>query len=489
MNQMMSRKIFQVLILLSLMLLSCVLGPSVTAQDERYELGKRLQRFELAWQTADPAGRKRAVLPVSTAVSLFFSLRLRDAGVSLDEALQAVRTEQPATEFQTFALSRKLILVRRVIDGKTEQLKVSLSAFYKATEIEGDQALLQLQFTGEQTGDLQTVNIPLQQARDGRSVSVVEWPADDYAVEATLIDGDQQVVVANSLLSLVEDLESRVERLKQVLDDKSHPVKSQWSPTDRATFRELLRRVESVMLGESMEIDYPCQRMLATCEAMLDHPDQCAAMLRDRASKHDQWMALVDSKKQVVVRLRAPADATQPMPVLFAFHGAGGSENMFFETYGAGRLVELARQRGWLVVAPGQSLFGMNLDTEQMLGVLENYFPIDRKRVFLVGHSMGAAQVMRQVALHPQLPRAVVTLGGGGRIAKAADLPKIPWFTGAGEFDFGKPGTKALTQSLKQADLPVQYHEYSDVEHMVIVQAALDDVFQFLDIVSHGKSD
>ncbi len=32
-------------------------------------------------------------------------------------------------------------------------------------------------------------------------------------------------------------------------------------------------------------------------------------------------------------------------------HGAGGSENMFFETYGAGRLVDLAVERGWGVIS------------------------------------------------------------------------------------------------------------------------------------------
>ncbi len=74
---------------------------------------------------------------------------------------------------------------------------------------------------------------------------------------------------------------------------------------------------------------------------------------------------------------RTEADGNVPgnVRVLFAFHGAGGSENMFFETYGAGRLVELAAARGWIVVAPRQSLMGgIGLTAEQQLEVLSAHF-------------------------------------------------------------------------------------------------------------------
>lgn len=58
-------------------------------------------------------------------------------------------------------------------------------------------------------------------------------------------------------------------------------------------------------------------------------------------------------------------------------------------------------ERGSLVVAPRQGLFGRALDVEEMLELFGDSFEIDTSRVFLVGHSMGAGQVAKQVELDP----------------------------------------------------------------------------------------
>jgi predicted esterase len=116
-----------------------------------------------------------------------------------------------------------------------------------------------------------------------------------------------------------------------------------------------------------------------------------------------------------------------------------------------------------------------------MLTALEQQFPIDRQRVMLVGHSMGAAQVIRQASTRPELFRAAAVLGGGNAVRNAGRLKGLAWYSAAGELDFGKNGAAALARSLKTADIPVTYKEYANVEHMTIVQAALDDVFAFMD--------
>ena len=57
----------------------------------------------------------------------------------------------------------------------------------------------------------------------------------------------------------------------------------------------------------------------------------------------------------------------------------------------------------------------------------------------------------------------------------------VRFFVAAGDRDFGRPRAKSLAETLRNLDCRVEYREYSDVEHMVIVQAALRDVFVFLD--------
>ena len=160
---------------------------------------------------------------------------------------------------------------------------------------------------------------------------------------------------------------------------------------------------------------------------------------------------------------------------------AGGSENMFFETYGAGRLVELASQRGWIVVTPRHPLLGMPLSYREIIEGLSHFYAIDSRRVFLVGHSMGAAEVVRQVSLEPDPPQAAVAVGGGGGAKDTDAVKATPWLVAAGELDFGRGGAKSLADRLEKLKSRVEYREYPDVEHMVIMQAALDDVFAFLD--------
>jgi acetyl esterase/lipase len=60
----------------------------------------------------------------------------------------------------------------------------------------------------------------------------------------------------------------------------------------------------------------------------------------------------------------------------------------------------------------------------------------------------------------------------------------VPWFVGAGEADFGRRGAEGLAARLAAAGTRVERKLYPDVEHMVVVQAALDDVFAFLDGVA-----
>jgi predicted esterase len=162
-----------------------------------------------------------------------------------------------------------------------------------------------------------------------------------------------------------------------------------------------------------------------------------------------------------------------------AYHGAGGSENMFFESYGAGGLIDRCMQNGWSVIAPRQTLLGPGMELDALLDELQVHLPFDPSRVFVVGHSMGAAQAISQVSKHADRVRAVAAIGGGGSSTKSDALLKIPFFVAAGEKDFGLPRAKALAATLKSYGAKVAFEEVKDVEHMVIVQAVLSEIEQF----------
>ena len=255
--------------------------------------------------------------------------------------------------------------------------------------------------------------------------------------------------------------------------------------TVAATLRDETRLIRSLSQGRLQEADFPILSRLQFCEALASDTFDPANVMKSVAGKSDVWMTLAKGTKTASTRLRFPASLEKPIPVLFVFHGAGGSENMFFETYGAGRVIREAEKRGWLVVSPGQGLLGLSLGLSDMLDALEPFAKLDRSRIMVLGHSMGAAQVMTQVQKHATLPIAAIALGGGSRMAvkDASQAPKARWFVAAGEQDFGRSGARQLHRSLTDAGIQSQYKDYPEVEHLVIVQAAIDDSFKFLDDV------
>jgi predicted esterase len=444
------------------------------AQEVRAELGRRLARFETAWQEADPATRALAVNPMEEAVRCFFSLQLGTAAKRLDEAWCAVRGGTAADDAERHVASRAVVIDPRLADVGEARLAVGLPALYDAPPRPAG-ARIELAIADATGRQLATT------ARDWTADSI-DWdlgalPEGDHTLTVTCAVGDRQIACATRGLSRVARLAERGAALERAA--RGWPEGA--DKTAHATVAATADLVEALADSRQQETDYPVARMVALAEGLVAGGDGAIAAA---ARAHDVWLTLATAAGQVPVRLRAPETAAGALPVLFLLHGAGGSENMFFETCGAGRAARLGVERGWLVVAPRQGILGLGLDVDGMLEALAVHFPIDRSRVFLVGHSMGAVQTSRQVAKHPGLVAAAVGLGGGGTVSKDEAARRVPWFIAAGAHDFGKRGAEALAKQLTAAGSAVTYREIPDVEHMVIVQAALDEVFSFLDGVA-----
>ena len=210
----------------------------------------------------------------------------------------------------------------------------------------------------------------------------------------------------------------------------------------RATIGEHVELFKKCTSEFSQETDFPIQQMMEIDEQLTVAGCDWKSIIHRAAEGQDIWLTLAEGRRRAPVRLRCPPNRKGPLPVLFLLHGMGGSENMFFETYGAGGAVKAGLARGWLVVAPRQGLTGLPLDSAEMLTELEAFFEIDRANVFFLGHSMGAAQVIRQTELHPELPRAAAAIGGGAVARNAGKIANVPWFVAAGEFDFGRAGAQ-----------------------------------------------
>jgi predicted peptidase len=195
------------------------------------------------------------------------------------------------------------------------------------------------------------------------------------------------------------------------------------------------------------------------------------------------WLDIPSNHGSTPTRVFIPEQAKngKPLPVVVALHGAGGSENLFFDAYGYGLIARLAKERGWMVVAPRAGwLFDGPPPAAGIVDELAKVYPIDKQRVFLVGHSMGAMQAMKLAQESPGRFAAIAALGGGGAVNKPDLFKDLPVFVGCGKDDFLLSGAKALVKSLDKAGANrVTYKEYPGVEHILVVQVALPDVFKF----------
>lgn len=454
------------------------------AETPRAELGKRLRRFETAWQEADEQRRASAVVPMNAAVRSFFSLQLSAAAARLDDAWLAVQGDGASDGAARRAIATAVTVSPLLADVSCEGLSIGFEPLYDvAVDGEDDEdATLRLSVVDAAGRAVAAREGPWKEAAGTLAWTTGPLPPGDHRLVVERRAGGEGVAVASVGISRVDGLEAR----RSALDSARHAIQADALPSVRPTVAAIADLLGNLAASRGQETDYPAARLLAFAERLLADTPRADEEIAAEARRADCWLTLSDGRAEVPVRIRAPADAAGPLPVLFLLHGAGGSENMFFDTCGAGRAVTLGLSRGWLVVAPRQGLFGLPLDLAGMLDVLDDAFAIDRTRVFVAGHSMGAVQTTKQTALHPELVAAAAAIGGGGSVPAGDEARRVPWFVAAGAADFGRPGALALAKGLRAAGNRVEERIVPDVEHMVVVQAALDDLFAFFDEIVAG---
>lgn len=465
-------------------LLMIIMSVPANAQTSRLELGRRLKRFELAWEAAAPAERTKSVAPLKVAVTSFFSLNLPEAGRQLDQAWLAVRG-QKASALEDSVISLQCLPTPVCADVNATAISLQAKPFYGAETSLPEGVRVQVKLRDATGALLKESEFALKEMSEPVPWETGTLPEGDHALSVTFMRESETYELPAITISRIANLEARITALEKAATARKASAANDLQRTVAATLRDEARLIRNLSQGRLQEADFPILSRLQFCESLASDIFDPASVTKSVAGKSDVWMTLAKGTKTASTRLRFPASLEKPLPVLFVFHGAGGSENMFFETYGAGRVIREAEKRGWLVVSPGQGLLGLSLGLSDMLDALEPFAKLDRSRIMVLGHSMGAAQVMTQVQKHPTLPIAAIALGGGSRMAvkDASQAPKARWFVAAGEQDFGRSGARQLHRSLTDAGVQSQYKDYPEVEHLVIVQAAIDDSFKFLDDV------
>ena len=197
------------------------------------------------------------------------------------------------------------------------------------------------------------------------------------------------------------------------------------------------------------------------------------------------WRVLKTATKLIPLRTYVPvavARARVPAPLVIALHGVGGDENMFPEALGAGLLVRLADQHGFVVASPNTDAFAATAEEfDALVAALAAQVPIDRSRVYVIGHSRGAGQAFALAASRADAIAGVVCIAGLGR-APAPGSTVAPTLAFLAELDpIAQPARlKPVAEQAAAAGLALELRIVPQQGHTLVVSASLPAAIEWL---------
>lgn len=175
-------------------------------------------------------------------------------------------------------------------------------------------------------------------------------------------------------------------------------------------------------------------------------------------------------------------DPAKLFPLVIALHGAGGDEHMFFEAYGRGELVRLARERGFVAVAPLTYTVLARPDVlPQLIETIAQIAPIDRKRVYVLGHSLGGITTIELLKRHADHIAAACCIAGGAPSATTAtELPRTLVLVGANDPLMRGDAIEKSARRAIESSVPLTLRIEQDRGHTLMVGDLMGEVVDWL---------
>lgn len=161
-------------------------------------------------------------------------------------------------------------------------------------------------------------------------------------------------------------------------------------------------------------------------------------------------------------------------PLVVYLHGRGGDVMKPAEPWSANSFTKDSnyRKRPCFVIAPqnpdqkgwnGSKADGVVKIVEEMIEKL----PVDPKRIYLTGYSMGGYGTFHLLAQEPKLWAAGIPVAGGGNAGSVKEYKKVPlWvFHGAKDPTVPVSQSQKMVEALKKARSEVKYTEFPDADH------------------------
>ncbi|MTI38307.1 hypothetical protein [Fulvivirga lutimaris] len=170
-----------------------------------------------------------------------------------------------------------------------------------------------------------------------------------------------------------------------------------------------------------------------------------------------------------------PESINQKAPLLIFLHGSGqtGGDLNKVKTVGPPSIIEGGQDLPFYTVAP-QLPYKLAAEwppelIHEIIQEVKNTYPIDPKRVYLVGFSKGAAGVWKYCSQYPKEFAAAIPITGYGDKGEVCKIKSAGiWAFHGRQDNLIKPkATRQLVEQLKLCNSNVLYTEYAEGEHDV----------------------
>lgn len=441
---------------------------------------ERLNELEREWLNENNlVNRKKASEQLGPLLLALFTGQTGKASGIIDDARRTIHKTKASNHWVD---SLQITIEKSTIDAESDEIEMKIKQIYGPPPPGISEAKISINIikNGKIIGSQSNIipSLPYNFL-----VKLPKCPGKFILSWSIQVNGKPIISLPHPVLEIVcePNLMSRVKKLSE----KRNQVEKMPCTIARQTWLFyhdcLIAQVNGTPKSYSMNMDY----ILDILEMASSH-----ALISGKwpipTANLDSILVIPRKKADIIVRVVLPENfktSVSKHPLLVALHGAGNSESQFVIGH-ASQFVTRCSQNGWILVCPRN---GIETDLQTQL---DSWLGVTTGPMALIGHSQGAAQALAFAAKEPRNVRAVVALGGSGRIGEGADYRKIKFFLGIGNQDVAIKAVTNLAAQLRTiAVSTVEFHNYEGIEHLLIVVAAMDDAFKFLEKSLHSRSD
>ncbi len=324
-----------------------------------------------------------------------------------------------------------------------------------------------------------------------------------YTMSVEVTDGAAPLGTASLPIALRKGLDELVARLEA--DARLAPERV------RADILFPIDRMRNVNRGRLELRTFDPQRDFAAAEATASAARGGKDPFAGRTGDFKRHYLLAAANEILPYRLYVPSgyNGTRSFPLIIALHGLGGTEDAVFESYSK-VLPPLAESHGYIVAAPlgyrVDGSYGWGLgnpppdpaakrtqelseqDVMQVLQRVREQYKIDDRRIYLMGHSMGAIGTWKIAPKYPDVWAAIAPISGSGAPDTLERIRNVPEIIVHGDNDptVNVSGSRRMVEKLKALGAEYKYIEVPGGVHSDVVAPNVAAIVDFFD--AHAKA-